>query len=177
MGKMQNTIIEKEQRITALENQLKNTSLNNNATIKNIPELNPGKLKALNDNITQQKNELANLAIINNRLKQDNERLLQQKNESAKNISTSEAKLQERIVVLEQNMEEASADLRLAQVDCNLTRVDAGKIIYTSKQRKELLFEASNILTSLAKSGDGSIRKKVDNRIARLNKIAANSKD
>ena len=177
LGKLQNTIIEKEQRITALENQLKNTGLDNNAAIKNLPELTPGKLKTFNDNITQQKSEISNLAVINSRLKEDNERLLQQKNESAKNTATAEARLKERIAILEQNMEEASADLRLAQVDCNLTRADAGKIIYTSKQRKELLSEASNILISLAQSGDESIRKKADNRIMRLNKIAANSKD
>ncbi|MEO8769949.1 MAG: hypothetical protein ABI402_07685 [Ferruginibacter sp.] len=177
LRKAQNTIVENGQQIALLEGQLKNAGSNNNIIIKNVPEMNTEKLKILNENISKQNNDISNLTMSNSRLKQDNDRLLQQKNETAKNAAVSETRLKERIAALEQNMEEASADLRLAQVDCNLTRVDAGKIIYTSKQRKELLSEASGILNNLARSGDESIRKKIASRVARLNKVAANSKD
>jgi len=55
--------------------------------------------------------------------------------------------------------------------------VDATQIISNSKQRKQLLSEASSILTDLSASGDADIRSKVKEKIMRLNQVAANTRD
>ena len=80
-------------------------------------------------------------------------------------------------MALQQKVDVLDAELRLARVDCNLTRVDAAQIISNSRQRKELLSEASGILTSLSKYEDADIKKKVHDKITRLNQVAANSRD
>lgn len=61
---------------------------------------------------------------------------------------------------LENQIDELSAELYLAQVDCNLTRVDADKIISTSRQRKQLLNEALEVLDNLSQSDNSEIKAK-----------------
>ncbi len=121
-------------------------------------------------------NKITTLTANINNLKQDNERLRKLQNEYAGNMISNEAVLREKNI-LQQRMESLNADLQLARVDCNLSRVDATQIISTAKQRKLLLNEASSILTDLAASGNAEMKRKVQEKIVRLNQVAANSRD
>jgi len=67
--------------------------------------------------------------------------------------------------------------LQLATVDCSLTRADATQSISSAKQRKLLLSEASSILTDLSATGSAEVKRKAQEKIARLNQIAANTRD
>ncbi len=112
----------------------------------------------------------------NQRLQQEIERLRKLPVEAAKN-STAEEILLSKNTALQQKVNTVNAELQLVMVDCNLSRVDATQIISNSKQRKQLLSEASTILTNLSGSSDAVIRNKVKEKIVRLNQVAANTRD
>lgn len=174
--KNQNELQIKNNKIALLETTIKTM------TVKNKPSNEPiledrDELVTLKRNIASQENKVAALLTINNSLKQDNDKLLKLESDYVKNIGASDAANKNKTNSLQQKVDALNAELRLAQVDCNLSKVDAGQIISTSKQRKQLLSEASGILTNLANSEDVIIKKKVQEKITRLNKIAANSRD
>ena len=112
----------------------------------------------------------------NQRLQQEIERLRKPPVEAAKNSTTEEVLLSKN-TALQQKVNSVNAELQLVMVDCNLSRVDATQIISNSKQRKQLLSEASTILTNLSASSDAVIRNKVKEKIVRLNQVAANTRD
>jgi hypothetical protein len=164
MLKMKNELDEKTAKITALENLLKAAAKNNTA-------------KKMKQNIAALESKMAALSAVNNTLKQDNDRLLKQQNETGTNSSNNEVMLKDKTIALQQKVESLNAELQLLKVDCNLSRVDATQIISTAKQRKLLLTEASSILTDLSASNNADIKKKVREKIVRLNQVAANSRD
>ncbi len=82
-----------------------------------------------------------------------------------------------RAVKMEQQLQEMNADLSFSTVDCNLSRADVNQIIYNGKQRKALLQQALDILTSLKKSSDEEIQKRALQKISQLNRIAMTVRD
>lgn len=173
MLELRNELSKKETRISMLEHSLSVMAAGNGntdhqddvATIK------------LNKTISDLENKITLLTTSNNNLKQDNDRMLKLQNENVKNNSSTEMQLKEKTSALQQKIEMLNAELQLARVDCNLSRVDAMQIISTAKQRKQLLTEASSILTDLAVSGNSDIKRKARNKIALLNQVAANTRE
>lgn len=174
--KLQNELQQKNNQLLSLESSIKNNVVEkNNSVQKNdVQETNTTTLKK---NIADLENKVYWLTSTNYSLKQDNDKMLRAQTEALKNSTINETSVKNQSGVLQQKVDALEAELRLARVDCNLTRVDAGQIISNSRQRKELLSEASGILTSLSKSGDAGIKKKVQDKIVRLNQVAANSRD
>lgn len=174
--KLQNELQQKNNQLLSLESSIKNKVTENNNTVQkeDIQEENTTSLKK---NIADLENKVYWLTSTNYTLKQDNDKMLKVQTEALKNSSINESTSKNSTVVLQQKVDGLEAELRLARVDCNLTRVDASQIISNSRQRKELLSEASGILTSLSKSGDAGIKKKVQDKIVRFNQVAANSRD
>jgi hypothetical protein len=78
---------------------------------------------------------------------------------------------------VERQSAQLNNDLRLAEVDCNLSRADARQIVYTAKQRKELLTEALRTLNDLANSTDEDVQRKARERLATLRNIASTMHD
>lgn len=73
---------------------------------------------------------------------------------------------------LEQQVNELAAELYLAKVDCSLVRADADKIISTSRQRKQLLTDALQVLKNLSESGSASIRQKALEKLGYLEQVS-----
>ncbi len=175
MLKMQIELDEKAGKIRLLESELKNAESKNNIPAKYAAG--NGNAKALANKIAVLENKITSLSTTNNSVKQENERLQKQQNEFGKTNSNTEAMLKERAIALQQKVEVLNAELQLFKVDCNLSRVDATQIIYTAKQRKQLLTEASSILTDLSATANTDVKRKVKEKIVRLNQVAANSRD
>ena len=177
--KLQQELMTKTNRVATLENSL-------SAMEKKMEEI-PAQVTAnLNAkfadsikfvaNINVLENKIAGLMANINNLKQQNDQLEKQLTESNKTAANSEALLREKNN-LQQRLNSVNAELQLATVDCNLTRVDATQIISSAKQRKLLLSEASSILTDLSATGSAEVKRKAQEKIARLNQIAANTRD
>jgi hypothetical protein len=77
----------------------------------------------------------------------------------------------------QEKLAELEASLRLAQVDCNLTRADGKQIISSSKQRSALLEESLRILNNLSSSGNPSVQQQVRDKQKELNRIATTIRD
>lgn len=179
MLKSQNELQEKNNRIASLEASLKALAAgksNNTKEAESEPTADAD-ATAPNENSRTLEARIAALTTLNSSLKQDNEKLLKQQNDAPKAAGATEVLLRNKADNLQQKVETLNAELSLAQVDCNLSRVDAAQIISNSKQRKQLLTEASGILTGLANSEDAAIKKKVQDKILRLNQVAANTRE
>lgn len=170
----QNNLQEKDDRIAFLENELKVLSAKKTPPASRTDA---GEVSALKQTLTERENKIAALTQTTGSLKQENEKLLKQLNDANKATGQGDPASRNKIISLQQRVDELNAELRLAKVDCNISRVDATQIVSNSRQRKELLSEASGILTSLSKSEDADIRKKVQDKIIRLNQVAANTRD
>jgi hypothetical protein len=170
---MQDALSQTESMISELKNTLK-LQAKTNSNLANGKNDNNAELSK---NISTLENTLAALTASNNSLKNDHDRLLKQQNENSKNAGTNETMLKEKTVALQQKVDALNTELQLAQVDCNLSRVDAAQIISNAKQRKQLLSEASYILTNLSATANDDVKKKVKDKIVRLNQVAANSRE
>ncbi|MEO6548039.1 MAG: hypothetical protein ABIN94_08570 [Ferruginibacter sp.] len=170
-----NLLQEKTNKISSLESELKTMLATNTdfTTKANASD----KVAQLEETLSRQESRIAVLTNNISALKLDNERLQKQPVTTIKVANTTDATFKAKANTLQQRVDALSAELRLAQVDCNLSRVDGQQAIYNAKQRKQLLSEASGILTSLSQSGDPEITKKVQSKIALLNRVAASSKD
>lgn len=175
---LQNELMDKDEKISDLE-----TSLAIAQTQKpqaSVPTAVSANLAAsetkLKENMVLLENKIASLTESNNELKSQNDQL-KQKSEPAKNSALPDADLKARNASLQQKVDDLNAELRLAQVDCNLSRVDATQIISNSRQRKQLLSEASSILTDLSTTNNSDVQRKVKDKIAKLNQVAANSRE
>jgi hypothetical protein len=179
MLKTQAELRDKNGRIATLEATIKSLETKKEIQTPEQKESSSNEdLATLKAEMAAQQNRVSALTILNSSLKQDNEKLLRQQNDGTKAVAeAAETALRSKAATLQQRVEALNAELGLAMVDCNLSRVDAAQIISNSKQRKQLLTEASGILTGLANSEDVAIKKKVQDKILRLNRIAANSRD
>jgi hypothetical protein len=70
-----------------------------------------------------------------------------------------------------------NAELRLAEVNCELSRADARQVVYNSRQRQELLTDALSILTQLEQSPDAEIQKKARQKMVELRSIVSTVHD
>ena len=174
--KLQDELQQKNKQLITLENSLKNMGTEKNTPIvKN--DIKDDNANGSGKKIAELENKVYLLTSSNYILKQDNEKFLKGQTDAQKSNNTGDVSLKNKTAVLQQKVDVLDAELRLARVDCNLTRVDASQIISNSRQRKELLSEASGILTSLSKYEDADIKKKVHDKITKLNQVAANSRD
>ena len=65
-----------------------------------------------------------------------------------------------------------NAEIQLIQVDCNLLKVDAVAANSSPGKRKQLLSEASSILTDLSGNDNADIRKKAKDKVVILNQLS-----
>ncbi|MES2848135.1 MAG: hypothetical protein V4685_03715 [Bacteroidota bacterium] len=172
MLQLQDDVMEKNNRIAALESSIKTM-----AKVKTPVVTKTEDNKMLVQNIAELENKIASLNNINNSLKEENDRLVKYKADGSKTQSNAEQMLKEKNISLQQKIEDLNAEIQLVKVDCNLNRVDATQIISNSKQRKQLLNEASNILINLSASGNSNIKSRVNEKINRLNVVAANTRE
>lgn len=169
---LQNDLNEKIRRIAVLE-----TSLSRFNNVKQVPPESNENAVVLQQRIADLESNLAALNVKNSNLKQDNERLQKANTEAIKAAGSVEQVFREKNTLLQERINELNAEIQLVKVDCNLNRVDASQIISTAKQRKQLLNEASDILTALSASADVGISRKVKEKIIKLNKVAANYRE
>jgi hypothetical protein len=172
MLQMQEELQQKNNRITVLETTAA-AMVNRQVAANEKNEQN----NALEKNIAKLENTVLSLTATNTSLQQQNEKLLQQQEETKANAGSKETALKEKTAVLQHKIDALNAALQLARVDCNLSRVDALQIISNAKQRKQLLSEASGILSALSISGNDDIKRKAKEKIAQLNQVAANSRE
>ena len=173
----QEELQEKDSRIESLEAMLTTLSQKKASAQPSPTSGSNDNINLLKDNVEMQKRRIEALATENNSLKQENDELVKQQMDALEGVRTSDVSFNNRTAGLQQKIDALNAELSLARVDCNLSRVDAAQIISNSKQRKQLLSEASGILTNLLKSGDVTVKKKVQDKITLLNQVAANSRD
>lgn len=163
-AKLQAGLQSKDRQIAKLESQLHNFRIeksNENPVVQTA---------AINTEEWRKQTERAEyLAKENRALQQDNDRLLL---EFGKLRKSSEVELVQKQAETRQQMNNLTAQLYLAQVDCNLTRADAKHIVYNSKQRRELLAEAMKILNNLAGAGDETFQQKVREKTNQLRFIS-----
>lgn len=175
--KLQNELLQKDTRIANLETSLK-VLQNAPPVIKQPAAVNAFALenKSLKEKLAASDNKVAGFTAANTSLKKDYDRIAKQLSDAA-NVPNTDQAAKTKAASLENKVDDLNAALGLAQVDCNLSRVDAKQIISNAKQRKILLSEALNILNSLSKSNNAAIKKQVKEKIDRLNEIATNSRD
>lgn len=174
---LQNELLAKDTKIANLETALK-AMQNSNAAIKQ-PVVNTSMVlenTSLKEKVLSNDTRIASLTATNASLKRDYDRVVKQLSD-ATNTAANDQSAKTQNVSLENKIDELNTELRLAHVDCNLSRVDAKQIISNAKQRKILLSEALSILNSLSKSDNASIQRKVQQKINQLNQIATNYRD
>ncbi len=88
----------------------------------------------------------------------------------AGSTSPENASAEHRVAVLD-------AELRLAEVNCDLSRADARQIVYNAKQREGLLSAALTILNQLMLSPDAEIQKKARQKMTELRSIVSTVHD
>lgn len=103
--------------------------------------------------------------------------LLQKEYQAMVNKAQRNESKTDRSAELTSKIEELEAALRLAEVNCNLTRADAREIIYNSKQRKALLENSLNILRNLSASPNQTVQKKAREKMTELKTIASTIRD
>lgn len=113
---------------------------------------------------------------MNNSLQKKYDQLVKQLTDEG-DIAVADVGTKNRNSSLENKIEELNIELRLAQVECNLTRADKRQIISNSKQRRHLLSEALSILTKLSAADNAIAQKKIQDKIAHLNQVAKNYRD
>ncbi|HMO61872.1 MAG TPA: hypothetical protein PKC39_12380 [Ferruginibacter sp.] len=174
---LQEELLEKNNYIVTLETRL----IQATASLPAITYTASNSPNAYMENISVLENKLADINRQNSTLKKDNDLLQQALAEANKNYETTRQEWKEKnaaVTDLQKNIQELNAALLLARVDCNLSRADAAQVVYTAKQRRQLLTEASGILSDLANSpNSSSTKKQVNDKIVLLNKVAANFKE
>ena len=173
---IKNELVAKDTKIASLETALKlmqnsvalTAAANNNTTNEQFE---------INKKLLERDNKITTLTTLSNTLQKQNERLNKQVIDGVKATESNEYALKAKTTVLEKKIEDLNAEIRLAQVDCNLVRADASQIISNSKQRKLLLSEAINILNGLAKTENGAMQKKIQDKITKLNQVATTYRD
>lgn len=177
--RMQNEIQVRNSRITALEGQISSLQ-NKQSTVVPVTENtndNQQKNDALQATINAQESKIANLTATNasleKELRANNDALDQLKKSSDNSSQTGK----NQTAILEKRISDLNAEIRFVQVDCNLARVDATQIISNAKQRKLLLADALSTLNTLSATGDASVKRKVAEKMSRLNQVASSVRD
>ena len=171
--KMQDELTAKNNKIKMLENSILNFR---KGKVQAIPVTNNKNTPAPAGNISSLPQPIATMATVNN-LKQNTNAQLKQKTATSKISSKNELLLKETTNSLQQKIDLLNAEIQLTRVDCNLLKVNATPAISNAQQRKQLLSEASSILTDLSKTDNTEIKRKVKDKMFRLNQVAANTGD
>jgi predicted RNase H-like nuclease (RuvC/YqgF family) len=153
------TADERERRVRSIEATAKDAMHTTDASREHTQEI-----AVLKENINDLENKVASLTAVNDDLKQVNKRLSKEQAET-KIILKKARNLQERIDML-------NAEIQLTRVDCNLLKMDAVATDYDASQKKRLISESSSILASLSGSDNAAIRRKAKDKVALLNHIA-----
>jgi chromosome segregation ATPase len=167
--KLASELVQKEQEIATLQKQLKLTEV--------LYERPAGPVKhdvneepAENSRVVDQLNQRLNA------MRKDNESLAAQLvavRKAATEKESQMADMREKSASLEKNSGELAAELRFAQVDCNLSRANIKEIISNSRQRQELLTQSLNILNDLAQSDNSVVQRKAKDKLVQLKNIAS----
>ena len=179
MLQWENDLHKKDDKIMELENKLK-MKIDPGAATGKQQELVKQETGSLQQALTEEEIRSAKLLDINNSQKQDIEQLSTQLSLAKRSSAFDDANIKTiktKNVSLEQEVDDLTAALNFARIDCNLTRADAKKIISNSRQRKELLAEAMQTLEALAQSDNTNTKKKVKDKIGELNQIASTVRD
>lgn len=177
--RLQDEIQARNSRIEVLESYIKlfegrsiaNVSIANNAVI------NQQNTDLLRSTISAQDKKIASLTAANAALESEaraNTEALEQARKSADSNPTAS---KNQTALFEKRINDMNTEIRLAQVDCSLSRVDATQMISNAKQRKAILADALNTLNTLGANGDVILKKKVSDKIIRLNQVASTLHD
>jgi hypothetical protein len=138
-------------------------------------------LQADNDVVRQQLNEQQRTVMVLREqlsgLQHTNEMLNGRLNDAAGSRDAASNSLIVRNSALEKRSTDLADELRFAQVDCNLSRADGRQLIYTSKQRKDLLTDALAMLNELVRSPNAEVQRKATERLGQLKSLAATVHD
>ncbi len=179
MLRMQDEIQARNNRISVLENHInliEGRSALNFSLADNVVA-NQQNIDGLRATISTQEKKITSLTTANatlEKLSRENSEALELAKASSDNSSTD---LKAQSVALEKRVNDLNTEIRLAQVDCNLSRVDATQIVSNARQRKALLSDALNTLNYLAVNGDAMLKKRVLEKINRLNQVASTLRD
>jgi chromosome segregation ATPase len=177
----------KEEKIASLEKELKSRiaggAVQPQAEAK-TPAVNKTELQKRNDDLESslKEEEIRNTGLLDvtRTLKSDNEKLNAELGKVRRNNASDDASgvaTKNKVNSLQEQIDDLSAELNFAKIDCNLTRADAKKIISNSRQRKELLAQALQSLQSLNKSDNSSIQQRAKQKLSELNQIASTVRD
>ena len=170
---MQNDLIAKNTRIEELEDELALTSSRKLNPVAVPNTMSPKEKQSMQNEIDNQNEMINNLSILNDKLENEIKQL--KKGSTVSNAADDGSAT--KIASLESKIEELTADLNFAQVDCNLKRVDANQIISNSRQRRDLLTQSLVSLNTLAKANNPAIQNKAKAKIRELNTVAQNLRD
>lgn len=135
-------------------------------------------VELLRSNVKRQTDSIKILLTVYNSLIKDNNSLTSQLNNLKLNkITQDDASVPDKINSLNNKIDDLNVDLAFAEIDCNLTRVNGKDIVYNSRQRKDLLTESLRSLKNLSNSSNPMVQRKVKNKLALLQNIAATVRD
>ncbi len=174
LNNMQNELKDKQTQIVGLSSKLyinKNmkkfdSSNNYNSIIKQQDSV-------INVSLQAQKKKNENLISYDKKLKIENDILSNQ----VKSLSSSSNTQNQIITTSMISKQDLDAQLNLAKADCYLIRADASQIISNSKQRRDLLENALQILNTLSQSNNISIKQAAQSKLSELKTIASNNHD
>ena len=178
LTQMQNEVVARDKRIAELQNQ--NYSLEQRvktaASTGSATTASQQNTDALKATINDQEKRIASLTTANSALEKQNA-VYSNAAVAKPAVDNGSAAMKSQNALLEKQVASLTAEVRLAQVDCSLSRADASQIISNSKQRKALLSDALVTLNGLAATSDPTIRKKVTDKMVKLNQVASNVHD
>ena len=159
------------------EKQLQVINLSAGKDIKSTPSSDYAIMLKQQDSVVtnvlkNQRQKNKNLTDYSNKLKSDNDRLSSELQSLRESNTSNQVAIPASVTTTQ-----LSEQLDLAKVDCYLARADVEKIISNSKQRRDLLQQALNILNSLIKSSSATIREQAQQKSNELKTIAANNHD
>ncbi len=170
LQKLEEELDEKKNKISILENSVKVLRKAKAPVSSRVVKHNSSELK---ESIAKFEKRIAFLTSVNNDLKQTSEKLLKQESETNSMFRKNEQSLHGKANSLQQRINMLNAEIQLIRVDYNLLKMDAVAANSSSGQRKQLLSEASSILTDLSGNDNADIRKKAKEKVVMLNQIAA----
>jgi hypothetical protein len=177
-ARWQSEIQARDSRIAALQNTIFNLQ-NKTAPVnggKNPPAVQTSPdVQNLQSTIDQQQKQITTLTTSKEALEKEVERLNNLLKRPADN--TALTTLRNQYAQLQARINQLDADVRFAEVDCNFSRADASQIVSSARQRKNLLNDALGTLKNLSASDDPTVKRKVAEKISKLNQIASSIRD
>ena len=184
---LQFTMQEKEEQIISLEKELRSktaVAAPPATVVVPVPQINNTELQKKNTALeaSLREEELRNTGLLDvtRTLRQENEKLLADIGKVRRNNTDEESSAtatRTKVASLQDQVNDLSAELNFAKIDCNLSRADSKKIISNSRQRKELLAQALQSLQTLNKSDNAVVQRRAREKLSELNQIASTVRD